>query len=106
MTLFTERASYELPGYHPATGARHPTTSFQAAQQARETARTQRERVYEYIRGCGEYGATDEEIQDALAMGDSHRARRIELERSRRIWLTGRTRPTKRGGNARVWIAS
>jgi hypothetical protein len=61
--------------------------------------------VYRYILGCGESGATDEEIQIALNMaGSTERPRRIELLARGKVRDSGRTRPTLAGRAAVVWV--
>jgi hypothetical protein len=77
---------------------RHSVTSREAADAIKPDA---------YLRGRGEDGATDEEMQDALGMGGStQRPRRRELELAETVRNSGRTRRTKSGRNAVVWIAS
>jgi hypothetical protein len=86
---------------------RHSVTSREAAESIKPDASELRRRVLAYLRGRGEDGATDEEMQDALGMGGStQRPRRRELELAETVRNSGRTRRTKSGRNAVVWIAS
>lgn len=89
-----------------------------AEREARQTARiaalramprsgTQRRRVLALIRRKGAYGATDEEMQDILAMHhNSQTPRRKELEEGDWIIDSGRTRLTDSGSPAIVWVMS
>ena len=83
---------------------RHSATSRAAAESV-VNAGTLRALVLEHIAECGEHGATDEEIQFALSLGGNcERPRRRELQKGGRIKDSGRTRPTKSGRQAVVWI--
>ena len=65
------------------------------------------ERVFEFIRRRGQFGAIDEEIAEGLEMlSDTARARRCELRDEGRIEDSGRHRPTRRGRAAVVWVIS
>lgn len=94
MPLFTQRA--------PAV--RGSVTSAQAADSlGPATLNAMQRRVYEFLRTCGAFGATDEEIQLALGMNPStQRPRRIELVR-RGLVVEDGTRRTASGRNASVW---
>lgn len=84
-------------------------TSREAAKSIRPSAKHLRERVYAFIKSCGEYGAVDEEIQLALNMqGNTERPRRQELvlENPPRIKDSGRTRATSSGRAAVVWVVA
>lgn len=64
-------------------------------------------RVLDYVRACGMDGCTDEQIIDALGISPSTaRPRRIELTNAGLVLDSGRTRKTKSGRNAVVWIAN
>lgn len=66
-----------------------------------------RSKVLEFIRAKGEEGATDCEIQAALGLsGDTQRPRRWELHKAGLIKDSGKTRPTKFGREATVWVRS
>ncbi len=80
-------------------------TSEKAAQSVQPRVGTLRYRVLQFIVSCGLYGATDEEIQDGLRMnGNTERPRRRELEKGRLIVDSGRTRKTRSGKDAVVWV--
>ncbi len=82
----------------------HSATSREAARSMEHDARTLRQQVLDYIRDQGIYGATDEEVQDALGMNPStQRPMRVELMKMGRIAING-TRKTKSGRLASVWI--
>jgi hypothetical protein len=69
------------------------------------TAATMRAQVYAFLTRQGRYGATDEEISDALAMpGNTERPRRVELENAGFVVDSGGHRQTRSGRNAVVWI--
>jgi hypothetical protein len=88
----------------PATNG--TPTSSEAAARIEPTAGTLRAEVLSYVRACGDFGATDEQIQLALEMNPStQRPRRQELEKMGLIVRTTRTRPTKSGRSAVVFVA-
>ncbi len=85
----------------------HSLTSMAASVAIEPRAATLRRAVLDWLRGRGDEGATDEEIQDALSMNPStQRPRRIELMRGGLVVDTGRTRTTKSNRKACVWAAS
>jgi len=85
----------------------HSPTSRAAADGIAPVSGELRRRVYEHLVGRGEDGATDEEMQGALAMGAStQRPRRIELVELGLVKDSGRTRRTKSGRSAVVWVAA
>lgn len=89
----------------PATNG--TPTSNEAASRIEPIAGTLRAAVLDYIRACGEIGATDEEMQIALEMNPStQRPRRQELEKLGLILRTSRARPTKSGCKAIVFVAT
>ncbi len=84
---------------------RDSTTSKAAAVRAEPKARTQRQRVYAYLRHAPT-GATDEQMQDALAMNpNTQRPRRIELVQAGSVRDSGRRQKTRSNRDAVVWIA-
>jgi hypothetical protein len=84
---------------------RHSVTSREAAESIKPDASELRRRVLAYLRGRGEDGATDEEMQDALGMGGStERPRRVELVEMGSVVDSGRKRKTRSGRNAVVWV--
>ncbi len=90
---------------------RNPTPESPYAPSAPESpakAKTTRaeKRILDFVRSRGYQGCTDSEIQERLSMcGDSQRPRRVALTRARFIRDSGRTRKTKTGRAATVWIA-
>lgn len=86
----------------------HPTTSHEAAERILPKLGTLRANVYLFIKSQGPYcGATDEEIQLRLAMNPStQRPRRIELVEQGLVRNGGRTRLTRSGRNAIVWVVT
>lgn len=86
---------------------KHSPTSREAAQGARPVAGLLRENVLAFIRSRGEEGATDQEIQEALALDPStQRPRRVELVQAGLVWNSGKTRKTRSGREAVVWVIS
>lgn len=91
----------------PAPVTNGTSTSNEAAARIEPAAGTLRAQALDYIRACGEIGATDEEIQLALSMNPStQRPRRQELEKLGMILRTSRTRPTRSGRSAVIFIAT
>lgn len=90
---------------------RHSATSRRAAIDAYPRTGTQRHRVLEFIRGRGDDGATDDEIQVALNLNpSSERPRRIELVeggyvRAKVVDGAAVERLTRWGSDAQVWVA-
>jgi hypothetical protein len=81
-------------------------TSAEAASEAKPSAAVWRARVFTFIEGKGTEGATDEEVQHALALGgNTQRPRRCELVESGRVRDSGDTRLTKARRSAVVWVA-
>ena len=81
-------------------------TSNIAAEMIQPSAGTLRRQVLDYITLCGETGAIDEEIQDALAMNPStERPRRGELVDAGLVYCNDTRRKTKSGRPACVWFA-
>jgi hypothetical protein len=90
-----------------------PVLAVQGSPTSEEAARTlspgkraiDRERVYVAI-AASPSGMTDDELQAALDLdGSTERPRRLELFEQGRIARTGRTRSTRAGKRAAVWIA-
>jgi hypothetical protein len=85
----------------------HSPTSRAAALAAEPAADTQRRAVLDYLRSRGADGATDEEIQTALALpGNAERPRRISLVAGGHVRDSGTTRPTRAGRAAVVWTTT
>jgi len=90
-----------MPPYQP-----HSDTSIASAVALLPNAGTLRRRVYDYLLGCGKYGATDEEMQWNLQMDAStQRPRRIELVARHWVEDSGVRRKTRKGRKATVWVA-
>lgn len=86
---------------------RHSATSVDAADAIRPQANRLRAVVWDAIRAAGMDGLTDEEIQERLNMvGNTARPRRRELQLAGRVRDSGKTRPTRRGRKAVVWVAN
>ena len=79
-------------------------TSILAAEKALPKSGTKRRRVYDYISGRGLYGATDDEIENALGIdGNTVRPTRGGLVEDGYIINTGTTRKNKHGNECIVW---
>lgn len=83
-------------------------TSKAAAQGARSKAPADRVRVYNYIHERGEYGATSDEVQVALGLTHQSGSARVSELASKHhvIRRTDRTRPTRTGHKAFVYVAA
>jgi len=100
LSLF-DIGSTETAPYQPDSD-----TSREAAERIEPDIASLRGQVLAYLRDCGDCGATDEEMQDMLAMNPStQRPRRIELRDAGFVRDSGATRETRSGRNAVVWIA-
>lgn len=85
----------------------HSPTSIAAADKARHHVAIDRQQVLQYIIRAANHGATDDEIQEGLKMNPStERPRRIELWHAKLVVDSGRTRPTRSGRQAIVWVAN
>lgn len=117
MTLFdydARRRAYEATedAYaavsEPGVKVRHDArpTSQAAADKMLARSGTARRRVYDLLVARGEVGATDDEIQDALAMPpNTERPRRVELVDREMVADSGRVRPSRWGNDSVVWVA-
>jgi hypothetical protein len=62
--------------------------------------------VLEYIREQGPAGSTDDQLEEVFPnSGTPPRCRRVELVRLGQVMASGRTRPTRSGHAATVWVA-
>lgn len=85
---------------------RHSDTSMAAAVGIEPNAMTLLRDVLLALRSWRQEGATDQEIQDALSMDPStERPRRVELVKRGLVKDSGRTRLTRSGRKATVWVA-
>jgi hypothetical protein len=63
-------------------------------------------RIYDFLVGCGERGATREEVEQATGfVGNTVRPRIVELTEAHLVREAGRTRPTTAGREAAVLVA-
>jgi len=84
----------------------HSATSVEAAASVRPRAETLRAKVLAHLCGCGDCGATDEEMQDGLGMpASTQRPRRVELVQRLLVRDSGLQRQTRSGRKATVWVA-
>jgi hypothetical protein len=85
---------------------RHSATSRRAAERIAPMAPTKRGEVLAFITACGPEGATDEEMQRRMPMpANTQRPRRIELVADGFVKSSGKTRVTRSGDYAVVWVA-
>lgn len=92
---------------HDPPAQRHSPTSVAAAEAIKGKAVSLRQAVLNFLREQGDLGATDEEMQGRLQMpGNTQRARRVELMKMGLVMYSARTRKTKSGRDAAVWIAT
>lgn len=85
---------------------KHSPESQTAAEAVAPVAGTKRYAVLQFIAAQGLNGATDDEIQMGLGMNPStERPRRIELYEGRFIVKLRKTRPTRGGRQAVIWLA-
>jgi len=86
---------------------RHSATSVEAAQAIEPRAATLRRRVLDYLRECGDRGATRQEVEAALGMsGNTVRPRVCELMEMGLVQETTETRLTPSGRRAFVLVAT
>jgi len=84
----------------------HSDTSREAAERVAPLAHTMRGQVLAYLRRCGADGATDEEMQIRMPIpANTQRPRRIELVAEGFVKASGKTRTTRSGDCAVVWVA-
>ena len=98
----------QLELYNPAPPAQVASpTSVEAAEKVLPQTARLRRLVLDWLTERGEAGGTDEEIQDGLGMNPStQRPRRVELWRGGFVRDSGRTRQTRSGRRAVVWVAT
>lgn len=86
---------------------RHSPTSVAAAEAIAPRAGSLRAHVYDWLKARGADGGTDEEMQTALQMSpNTQRPRRVELEQLGLVQNSGRTRLTRAGRKAVVWVVT
>lgn len=104
-SLFSDLIAAALPAEPPSV--RGSDTSVAAAKQIEPITGALRLAVYAMLVSRGWVGATDEEMQDALEMApNTQRPRRIELVEDGWVRDSGRTRPTRSGRKAVVWVVA
>lgn len=82
-------------------------TSKNAARSMRGREPSDRQRVHEFLAQRGEYGATDEEIEEALGLRhQTASARRRGLCIKHKVRDSGATRATSSGRQATVWVCT
>jgi len=82
-------------------------TSVAAYEKARPKFGSNRARVYQQILDKQEYGATDQELQQALNLsGDTLRPARLSLLKENLIYDSGKTRQNANGNECIVWVVS
>lgn len=101
-------SSSRSPKIPPALPSHNRTpTSIDAAESIRRRAPTLRAVVLDHIAACGSHGATADEVCHALEMLPQSATPRInELAKAGAIIDSGRTRLTRSGRAAVVWIAA
>lgn len=81
-------------------------TSLDAAVKIKKSVRTLRSMVLAGIRACGDYGATDFELENGLGLiHQTLSARRRELVLLGSVIDSGQRRHTRGGRTAIVWVA-
>jgi hypothetical protein len=84
---------------------RSQRTSLEARDGILSLSAEMRRRVYNYIRGCGNLGSTDEEISTALGMQlQTVNPRRGELVNAGLVVKSDKRRATLAGRSAIVWV--
>jgi hypothetical protein len=82
-------------------------TSRSAAKAVASSALALRRRVFDFIESRGSLGATDHEIQTALAIaGDTERPRRDELQKAGLVRDSGQRRTAPSGRSVIVWVTT
>ena len=90
-----------------APSQKHSATSRAAAESVAPSMGAKERAVLAVLKKCGDFGATDEELQDALGMaGNSQRPRRIALVGKGLVRDSGHTRTTRSGHQAAVWVVA
>jgi len=86
-------------------GAQDRDTSQAAAAEIAPSVSRLRTMVFAYIEKTGDYGATDQEVEDALRLGqNTSRPRRVELMQKGYICDSGVRRLNRSGRKAAVWV--
>jgi len=84
---------------------RHSRTSVEAGEKIKPVLNFLERKVLEFFQAKGDAGATDEEAQEGTGLGGStERPRRTSLVEHGLLRDSGRTRRTRSGRQAVVWI--
>jgi hypothetical protein len=98
---------FDRPEGRPVPALKRTDTRREAADSMGRDAPRLRRLVWEYIAAQGQAGATDQECQEALNLeSNTQGPRRIELAKSGHVADSGQRRPTRKGRNAIVWVAT
>ena len=99
--------SVDPSAFPDAPAQRHSPTSVDAADQIKGVSGKMRRIVLDVIRGFASVGCSDEEGMLNCAMpASTWRPRRVELVNAGLVVDSGKTRKTKSGRKAVVWISS
>lgn len=106
--MFNVTGQFELPYTESLPRAPRSVTSTAAADSlAAPVTREMERRVLECLKRRGAWGGTDAELQDELGLAVSSEVpRRNALMNKGLIVDSGRTRPTRTGRSATVWVAA
>ena len=89
----------------PHSGKNCPSTSYEAAHNFKGKAVTIREKVYEFIKASGDFGATAGDIDEEFGLGRNSTSPRItELKNSGFIRMTDLERKNKAGNYEVIWV--
>lgn len=92
-------------GERPAPAQEGSGTSVAAARRIEPVRENLRQRVYQAVREAHPGGLTEQEIEDATGLpGNTVRPRIVELVNRAGLVDSGRTRKTRSGREAVVWI--
>ena len=93
------------PRYPNGPGWTEPTTSKAAAKAIRPHTTAQQQTIIDYLRGCGETGATYHQIATGTGVyAQSVCGRMVELVEAKRVKIAAFTRPTPAGRQAKVYL--
>ena len=82
-------------------------TSEEAKERSEAFKEVQENRIFAFLHSKGKHGATDQEVEDGTGIpGNSERPARLSLEKRGAIKRTKRTRLTRSGCPAIVWVVN
>lgn len=94
------------PGAYGTPYARDSPTSRDAAERIEPSADTLRRMVLDHVRGC-QGGATCDEVEEKLGLRHQTASARLwELHKAGLVVDSGRTRKTRSGRSAVVWVGA